>query len=72
MSGRWLKFRFREADGLAGETSRMMVPSGFLFLRGFPNLGDDELGRRVTEDQEHTSWKVSSCSRYPCYRSGGR
>lgn len=23
---------------LAGDTSRMILPSGFLFLRGFPNL----------------------------------
>lgn len=36
LSGRW--FKFNGPHELAGDTSRMMVPSGFLFLRGLPNL----------------------------------
>lgn len=40
MSERWFKFKFE----FAGDTSRIMVPSGFLFLRGLPSLWWCELG----------------------------
>lgn len=60
---------------LALEMSRMMLPSGFLFLRGLPNLCLSVSWFEYKEcksDEEHTSLKGSSCSRCSCYHSVGR